>query len=167
MCRGEASGWVSSPYPSPLSKSARGWSGVAGGLCVWRCFSAVSAEPVVCRGGGTWLGLFPLTPVLFPTGEGVDSVLLMVFWSGVAFVSKALRGRYAAHGNARAASMSRPASPRRTGPLSLRERARVRGRWSAKSTVLKPPRSPPPVGQRAPGSRVAHGCPSPPRRPER
>ncbi len=229
---------------------------------VRRCFSAVSPEPLVRRGGETWLGLFPLTPSplpngarglirccwrslwsgvalvllvrslwcvswrgiwmgLFPLpqpspqrgeggdpvllavwwsgvalvlsvrslwyvvaeelgwasfpspqpspqrGEGVDSVLLMVFWSGVAFVSQALRVRYAAHGNARAASMSRPASPRRTGPLSLRERARVRGKWSAKTTALKPPRSPPPVGRRAPESRVAHGCPSPPRRPER
>ncbi len=100
-------------FPSPQPSPQRG-EGVDPVLLVvfvvWRCFGAVSPEPVVCRGGGTWLGLFPLSPVLFPTGEGVDSVLLMVFWSGVAFVSQALRVRYAAHGNARAASMSRPRS---------------------------------------------------------
>jgi len=32
------------------------------------------------------LGLFPLTPVLSPRGEGVDPVLLAVFVSGVALV---------------------------------------------------------------------------------
>ena len=211
----EELGWAS--FPSPQSSPQRG-EGVDPVLLavfvIWRCFGAVSPEPLVCVVARHLVGSLPLTPALSPKGrgvdpvllavwwsgvalvqsvrslwyvvaeelgwasfpspsplpkrgEGVDSVLLMVFWSGVAFVSQALRVRYAAHGNARAASMSRPPSPRRTGPLSLRERARVRGKWSAKTTVLKPPRSPPPVGRRAPGSRVAHGCPSPPRRPER
>ncbi|CEG51968.1 hypothetical protein PXNS11_210132 [Stutzerimonas xanthomarina] len=67
----EELGWAS--FPSPQSSPQRG-EGVDPVLLavfvIWRCFGAVSPEPLVCVVARHLVGSLPLTPALSPKGRG-------------------------------------------------------------------------------------------------